>query len=60
MNTMTDRTIVIAVWPPYKATHISRLDGSDAMCRMEFPFTLMNENGDMWTDTPNDWEKIDA
>jgi len=49
--------------PPYKATHVSVHDGSDAMTlgydEDDTLLMLVNEAGDRWTDPTTDWKPIE-
>jgi hypothetical protein len=50
---------VAAVNPkPYRATHRSRRDGSEAMLVRMTAMVLRNENGDEWVATAAEWEAL--
>ena len=46
----------------YFATHESVRDGSTAMCKSQTwdTITLINEDGDIWTDPMNQWVRLEV
>jgi hypothetical protein len=43
----------------YRHTHASNSDFSPVMMVKADPFTIMNENGDVWLADPEEWHKIE-